>query len=249
MDTILNTLRDTYVVNYSDCDALYEMSVPKMLNLYEDIVGTHTDRMQIGMETVGQKYGVKWVVTKIIMKIDKRPKVADVLRVSTWPHKPGFVRFGRSGVFKNNNGSDCVRFYSDWCILDVKNNKLMKTSTLPSLITDYRTDKAVDKEEVEESIAEYKYVYTKKAMFSDLDANKHVNNVVFAKIALDVFPFKVFDEKQIDYVENEFLEQCFEGDVIDVYLKKIDEYNYSIVEKRGEKDVFRMYVCFKPRNI
>ena len=86
-------------------------------------------------------------------------------------------------------------------------------------------------------------------MFSDLDANKHVNNVVFAKIALDVFPFKVFDEKQIDYVENEFLEQCFEGDVIDVYLKKIDEYNYSIVEKRGEKDVFRMYVCFKPRNI
>lgn len=249
MEEVLNTLRDTYVVNYSDCDVFYEMTIPKMLNLFEDLIGKHTTQMQIDMETVRRNYGVKWVVTKIIMKIDKRPRNTDVLQVFTWPHKPGFVKFGRSGAFKDTKGEDCVRFYSDWCILDVKTDKLLKTSTLPSVISDYRTDKAVDKEELKESDNAFEYVYSKKATFSDLDANRHVNNVAFVKFSLDVFSTSTFDEKQIDYVENEFLGQCYEGDVIDVYLRKINEDTYSILEKRGENAVFRMYVCFKQRNI
>lgn len=249
MGDLLNTLQESYLVNYSDCDAHYEMTVSAMLNLFEDIVGRHTAQMQVDMNTILQKYGAKWVVTKIKVKIDKLPVNTTKIQVSTWPHKPGFVRFGRSGIFADDEGKTYVRFYSDWCILDAKSDKLLKSAALPSLIKGYREDRAIENSDIPEfKREEYKYVYSREMRYSDLDPNRHVNNVMFAKYAFDVFPLALYDEKITDYVEVEFVEQCYEGDKLDFYIANCGQNRYHILEKCGEKDVFRMNVCFKERN-
>ena len=81
-------------------------------------------------------------------------------------------------------------------------------------------------------------VYTKTIRLSELDYNLHGNNIAYIKMATDCFSFDEYSNLNIQVLEMYYTNQCFEGDQINLYKRKIDT-KYIIEGKTAEKSIFR----------
>ena len=67
----------------SMCDENSLMSIPAMLDMFQDTAGIHADSVGIGALELEER-GLFWVVSKIRICISNRPLVQQMLESTTW---------------------------------------------------------------------------------------------------------------------------------------------------------------------
>lgn len=235
MNTVLT---EEYIVKNRDVGFDSCMKPSAILGLFEDLVSVNSRNLGIDLETV-RSYGVKWVITKIILKTKKLPHWGEKLTVSTWPKKPGTIKCERYFTVKNNSGDKIVDISSVWCVLGLEDNKILHASEVRT-----PADAVFSEEEAEtsgiprptsvigEPCFEYKFGY------GDIDVNRHVNNIAYMRLAENVFSFKELEKKHIVGFETDFLAQSFEGEKASVIRRSDGNVVYVSIFVVS-KEVFR----------
>ena len=67
----------------SMCDENSLMSIPAILDMFQDVAGIHADSVGIGALELEEK-GLFWIVSKIRLRIFRRPLVEEKLDAVTW---------------------------------------------------------------------------------------------------------------------------------------------------------------------
>ena len=80
---------DTQVMS-SMCDIDSYMSIPAMLDAFQDIAGIHAAGVGSGSLEL-EEIGLFWVVSKMRMKMLRRPLVGEEIKLSTWILPPDRV--------------------------------------------------------------------------------------------------------------------------------------------------------------
>ena len=106
-------------------------------------------------------------------------------------------------------------------------------------IDEYLTDRAITGSfsQKKEEMCQANVVYTKTVRASDLDINRHVNNISYIKMALDCFDTDALSALDIKSFEMYYISQCYEKEVITLYRK-----GNCIEARRGDTPVFRCTV-------
>ena len=97
-----------------------------------------------------------------------------------------------------------------------------------------------------EEVSAKDLVYQKTIMATDIDLNNHTNNMIYNRIALDAFTVQELKQMSIKEYEIYFVNESYEGEVVDVFKKKVKSY-YYIEGKSGDKTIFRVVIKFKKR--
>ena len=205
----------------SMCDENSRMSIPAMLDMFQDMAGIHAESVGIGALDLEER-GLFWVVSKTRLRINSRPLVQEMLESTTWIQPAERVSCERDWAI-SQNGKQVAYVRSIWAALRRDNFR-------PGHMADFYPDsdfsiappddmpfsRMSKKFEGAETLGEY----TIRSV--DIDRGGHMNNVNYVRAMLGCFTCAQIAEMNIKEIDMQFIKQCYEGDTI-YFVKRPSE--------------------------
>ena len=226
-------------INSSMVDSEHKLKYDAILNIFQDLATAHATQMGMSFIELKEKSNAFWILSKIKFSLDGFIYENQTARCTTWPLEPSLIRFVRDFLITTESGK--VSGTSEWCLLDFDTKGLRKLSSVnyPSeLIHLNKRSNAGDFNRIKIDVFNQDLCYEYKAVFCDIDCNNHVNNVSYAKMALNCFTPKEFSDCNFKSFEIQFISQIYFNDVIKIYKKNIENGVY-IEGVCNDKTVFK----------
>lgn len=178
-----------------------------------------------------------WVLSRVIVQMDKYPKWKDEIEIKTWPKgKDGFFALRDFEVYLN--GKVIGKVASSWLILDQKSRRPRKLDDfnfvhenfIQESVLERKPDKIIFKGELTEKD-------NRKVYSSDLDVNKHVNNATYVRWILDSYYSD--NRKLISEFEINFISELMLNDRFNVYSFMDGADTFYALKNEELKDICR----------
>ncbi len=200
-------------VRFSETGEDGHLSPGGVIDYFQDCSTFHSQAVGGGPEELF-KDNRAWIINYWQVEIFDLPKLGDKITVETWPH--AFRKFigNRNFVLKNEAGDVCARADSIWALYDMKKN-------FPSVMSQeeidlYEVEPRLDMEEKPRKIrvsGDFEKCGSFTAMRDRLDANYHVNNGQYIKLAYNYVPM----DHKISSIRVEYKVSIKQGDKVDVF--------------------------------
>ncbi|VYT82481.1 acyl-[acyl-carrier-protein] thioesterase [Clostridium tertium] len=204
-----------YNINIYDVDSNYKCKYSSLMNYLWDVVVSQSD--SLGETDNGLVNNCIWVLLKYDLNIIEYPKFRDTITVET--DIVGIKRlYGyRSFTIKDSNENILISGLSTAILIDFEKRKPVKISSEQCKV--YGIEK-----ELEENfplddflnISTAKYSKNYSVRYSDIDSNKHVNNVKYMDIAIDTLPREIINNYEISNIKVLFKKEATDGVTLDV---------------------------------
>lgn len=202
--------------SYFDCND--KLKPTSIFNLFQDVACVNGEQLGVGFTEMLNK-NLYWVLSRVKYDIIIAPKVDEEVFVETWPCEKGRIDFDRDFLIKNLNGEVLIMGTSKWCVISTITRSLERTDNViynsPCLTIRNYTEKFVKTESLPLG-DNPDFVHT--VTFSEIDHNKHLNNVNYATYVTNTLTDYYFNHLQIN-----FISECKLGDEIKVFKKQTDE--------------------------
>jgi medium-chain acyl-[acyl-carrier-protein] hydrolase len=227
-----------YFIHYYDTNQKLKLSISSLMNFFEDLAFLQSEDREIGMDYYAQK-NVAWLLHQFEIRIKEYPKFKDKVVLRTIP--TSFLRFYAHRSFDMFNESDDIIISADtiWIFVDMITRK-------PKSVTEdlYKGYCITPGKNVLPKLAEPRKLTTIdfekefRIRFSDIDVNKHVNNVSYVLWALEALPEELLQQKDIELVRIIFRKELIYGSKIKSCVQVLNEEGsaitlHSIVDNEG----------------
>ncbi|KAM7268589.1 hypothetical protein ACFE04_010755 [Oxalis oulophora] len=167
------------------------------------------------------KHNLIWIVSKLIVEIDNYPCWDDVLEVDTWLRPYGKIGVQKDWTIRNLITGKLHARARSFCMMMNENTR--RLSKIPDEVRGEISQIFLKKKEVDQKftiakldkLVDAKYIKGNlKAKRSDLDMNKHVNNVKYANWMLEAIPEQVSKDYQLSTITLEYKRECGASETI-----------------------------------
>lgn len=197
----------------SMCDENSLMSIPAMLDMFQDLAGIHADSVGIGALELEER-GLFWVVSKTRLRINKRPLVQEMLEATTWIQPAERVSCERDWAL-SKDGEQLAYVRSIWAALRRDNFR-------PGHMADFYPDSDFGLAPPDDTpftrmgknFDGAEFIGDYKIRSVDIDRGGHMNNVNYVRAMLGCFTCAQLAEMDIKELDMQFLLQCYEGETI-----------------------------------
>ncbi len=203
----------------AECDINKLMSLANVMRHAQQMGSDHLHELGIGYNQM-YKDGMVFVVSKMLITINRRPTFGEDLKLTTLPKKPKGAQFIRDTIFETQAGEKLMEVSIAWLLVDPTTHRILR----PSAFDVYGLEMLPNDEEY---ITGYKIrkpaqsgiLHMRQVKYSDLDYNHHVNNSIYANIVCDLIPQEAMLHKEIAsfgilYQKEAVINQVIELEVI-----------------------------------
>ena len=223
-----------YFIGYRDVNINEELTNTGLLAFLENNAGKHSSL--VGNNLISDVH--TWMLLYWKVKVIKRPKFNDIIKVKTWSRKiEKFYAFRDFEVYDKNNEIIAIAS-SKWVYLDMEKGKIVKVPE--ETATSYDSEEIYSFEEGKRDFIKLKEPEKSESMIefpiirSMIDSNKHLHNIYYMDMAKEVLPKEVYEQKElrefeimykkeIKYGENPKVFYSFENNSHIITIKSNDE--------------------------
>lgn len=218
-------------VRYSEVGMDDHLTLDAVLKYFQDCAVFQSEDVGCGLEALKGNQMV-WFLSSWQICIGEYPKVADRIKVSTWPHAFRKMMGERNHTISTPEGKVLAWGNSNWVMMDTVRQR--PTLVPEELIARYDLEEpypmqyaarkiTLPKEGREEEPIEITRAY--------LDSNNHVNNAKYVQIAEDYLP----DDFMIQELRVEYKRQALLGDLIcPLTARTEDEWLIALNNEKGQ---------------
>lgn len=207
----------------------------------QEIAEDHAASVGLGRVDLVDTMGFGWVLTRMHVQMKQYPRLAETIRVSTWPLKPTRLTFLRHFMFHNDRGEELGRASSQWVLFDIKDRILRRTSVLGDYPHDPNAEGVLPEPGKIILPKEMDKQCTRKVLYSDVDMNGHMNNTKYLNWMCELFSSDYLRRRRMHDIRINYIAEAYIDQEIDLYLQEGDGGHY-ICGKTGDKTVFDAYV-------
>lgn len=225
MDTRFNK---DYQINIYDVDTNLQCKFSSIVNYLWDIVISQSE--SLGETSNGLVHNCAWVLLKYDIKIYEYPKFKDIINVET--EVLGVKKFYglRAYTIRNSEGKILAEVVSVALLIDIEKRRPMRIAPdqyeLYGLKGDIKEDVVLD-DLIKVENKDYARDYLTR--FSDIDSNKHVNNLKYMEMAMDTLPFEILDKYELARLKVLFKKETTYGDTVHVSSQVIENKDNKLV--------------------
>lgn len=169
----------------SDCNERRELKLSSLLRMIEEISIADTTRLHMGREkTLDQ--GLLWVISRLVIKIDRLPLYDESVQLITYPEKREHVLFPRYYVLKNPLGKTLAEAEALWTLIDQRTRKPVNPTEHGIVIRAFPFSKESDLNPLIHPLSIQEYS-ERKVLPSELDLNGHLTNTRYADWYVDLY--------------------------------------------------------------
>lgn len=193
-----------------------------------------------------EKYKAFWVFTKTRLRFYRRPDWREEISASTFPVDNEGFRTHVNTVLKDKDGKILIAADQEACVLDLEKHRPLKLTTLPYPKENFPKSQVDGHfEKFSAGICEDDFAYSQVIRSQHIDMSRHMNNIEYIKLALNVFTDDFLESHEAKTLEVHYTGESKEGQTLRVYRK--DNGAKTFVEiKEGEslRLVFEMVIEF-----
>lgn len=201
-----------FQVRTFDVDYSGRLKLRAFLNFLQEAAAEHAFRLGVAMDVMAQK-NLVWILSRYHILLSRYPVLGGVLSVKTWPS----VRAGTFTLreFEVTDAQGLVlQATTSWLALDIQKKRPV---SIGDMVPDFPlfSKRAIEDDfkplpVVERIDLEMKF----PVLQSDLDINRHVNNVVYIQWAVENVPEDVLFDSRPAEIEINYRAEAFYGDRI-----------------------------------
>ena len=197
-------------IRYSECDSEKRLSVPALINYFQDCSTQQSEDIGMGFSYT-EPLKCVWVLAAWQVIVHRMPALGEKVEIGTLPYDfKGFLGL-RNFFMKGSDGELLAIANSQWTLLSTETMKPMKPTEKmlecyavePRLEMDYAGRKIAVPEDVQQ-------MESFQVLRTHLDSNNHVNNSQFISMASAYIPM----DRQIYEFRAEYKMQAHLDDVI-----------------------------------
>jgi acyl-ACP thioesterase len=206
--------RESWTVGGFDTGPGATVTPAGLCRILQEAAGHHAEHLGCGVESLLAE-GRAWALGKFAVKIESLPKLGHVVETTTWPcRRTAGIRAWRDFEMRDEAGRLVACATSMWFILDLEARRPVRLPAgllameLPEHLADVEPAASVT------PAGEASHEWLTQVVWSDLDENRHANNVRYLEWSLDTLPAEIHERRALREIHIEFAAEALLGDAI-----------------------------------
>lgn len=187
-------------VRYSEIDHRGTMTLPALINYFQDCTTFHSEAAGLGMEQL-KKDKKAWVLSYWQVMVERYPKLNEKIAVGTFPTKFKGLFGNRNMYMLDEEGRRIACANSIWVFMDLEKGRPSKPSA--EYIEPYGIGTPLDMPYEDRKIerpSEGRTCEPFPVRRYHIDTNEHVNNCQYVQMALEMLPGDIsVHQLRVDY--------------------------------------------------
>lgn len=209
-------------LRFCECDFNKKAKVSTILCHLADVAGlAYADKGYSHAWLWEQK--TVFLLSRVSLHINRTPKADEILKINTWEHSTKGVQFNRLFEIFDTNNQSIIQSKTQWVLTNPHTRTILKPKEFTGIMH-LHPEKDVDVLECGKFKIplEMDYVGERKIVYSDIDANGHVYNAVYASIASDFLDNTDIHKDIADFRIN-FKKEALLGETMKIYRMKNED--------------------------
>ncbi len=222
----------TFCVGFRDTGKSNTLTNRAFLSFLEDTGGLHSEHAGLGINDIPRTH-LSWILIGWNLRIFRRPKYGENIRIVTWGKDFGKVHALRDFEVYDSENNLIAIATSKWALCNTETRRL--TRVTQEVIDAYtlETKSAYGDEEISfsleaDSSEPPQNVFNYTILRNNIDINNHVHNLYYLDLAYEALPEEVYLNSDFNNVEIFYKKECSLGNKIKCgyYFKNNAHYVY-----------------------
>ena len=205
-----------YCVDPQHVDFTLCATIPALGNSILNTAGVDAHSKGFGVDVL-QSDNHSWVLSRMAMEFDRRPKQYTDYTVSTWINEYGRVLSTRNFTLCDADGAEFGRAVTQWAMLDLEN----RTAVDLSHVGDTHAEAIVHAPSPTEKPRKIRAVTPTlhaehRVVYSDIDFNRHVNTMRYIEMMCDLLPLELLTREAPIRLDIHFLHESRYGQTLTI---------------------------------
>lgn len=187
-----------------------------------------------------------WVLTRMNIVLNRYPKNDTEINVHTWVTDVNKLFTERCFAFEDHEGNYFGFARSLWAAIDLETRRPTNLLEMEGM-KGYLTEKPCPIASASKIplMKDTELSDSFEVKYSDIDINKHLNSIKYIEHFVDTFPLSMYEGKEINGFEINYITEGRYGTRLDIFKKEIEENVYILEMKDNEKVICSSRITWK----
>jgi len=238
---------DKFEIHSYEIDLKRRLKVSALNRYMQEAAWKHAEQLGFGYTNLIMKK-LTWVLTRMIIQVEKLPLWGETIEVITWPSgRDDFFAY-RDFQFFRTDYTEFGRATSSWCVISLQDRRpqtmasvaLSKYPQVKELMFADRPEKIQSLESTESEWRTY-------VGYQDLDVNEHVNNVRYLDWIMETYPLDFLKARQLHRLEINYLAEALYAKEVVVFNQQISdsEFRHAIRQIDNQTEICRAKIIWQ----
>tara|TARA_R110001583_G_scaffold16041_9_gene65191 strand:- start:803 stop:1555 length:753 start_codon:yes stop_codon:yes gene_type:complete len=216
--TDLSKYSQDFTIGSFDSDWHGNAKLTSICNYLQEIAATHVDKIGQGISDLSLNNHA-WVLSRMRIKIIRHAKWKETIRIETFPTGIKGLFGARDFRILDTDDQVIALASSYWLVVDLETHRPLRPHDIVKHMPIGNYTEVFEEElgKLTPLTQEAELIEEIKIHYSDIDINRHVNNVKYLKWLIDAFPQETLTEKPISELEINFLHELKLGEHIMIF--------------------------------
>jgi len=221
---IVDVWHESIPVRFGAIDKSDRLTLNSIFNYFQEAAISHADNLGVGREEMAHT-GQLWILSRMSVIVKKRPKYCEKISVRSWPRGWEKLFAIRDYEIKDSTDTAVVSARSAWLIVDIeKHRPLRPQSVMDNMPLNEGLNALTPEDCGAAGLPErnnLQKITERKALYTDLDFNGHVNNVKYIQWIEDTLDLTLLENTEKMRFDINYLNEIMGGDSAELFSAPI----------------------------
>ena len=215
--------QETFPVRFGAIDRSDTLTLDSMFQFFQEAAICHAENLGVGREDMART-GQVWILSRISVQVNRRPNYRETITVRSWPRGWEKLFAIRDYDIWGKYDVPAVSARSGWLIVDMeKRRPLRPQSVMDSLPKNEGVDALTWGPIGLEERGNLQKTGERKALYTDVDYNGHVNNVSYIQWIEDALDPQLLEKANRMRFDINYLSEILSGETVEILSAPFDD--------------------------
>jgi len=236
---IVDVWQESAPVRFGSIDKSDRLTLDAVFQFFQEAAICHAENLGVGREDLART-GQAWILSRISVLVKRRPEYRENIKIRSWPR--GWERLFaiRNYEIKDKNDTAVVSARSAWLIVDMeKRRPLRPQAVMDNLPKNEGLDSLTTEENGAAALTErgdLQKVMERKALYTDIDYNGHVNNIRYVQWIEDTLDPQLLEKADKLRIDINYMNEIMLGETAELLSAPILGENNAFAFEGRKKD-------------
>lgn len=213
--------QETFPVRFGAIDRSDRLTLSAMFQFFQEAAISHAENLGVGREDMA-KAGQVWILSRMSVQVDRRPGYCQTITVRSWPRGCEKLFALRDYDILDTANTSMVRARSGWIIIDLKTRRPLRPQ---QVVQTMPQNEGLDALALSSGLTQrggLAKTGERKALYTDVDYNGHVNNVRYVQWIEDVINPQLWEKADRIRLDLNYLNEILSGDTAEIWSSPLE---------------------------
>ncbi|MCL2271980.1 MAG: thioesterase [Treponema sp.] len=239
---LVNVWQETFPVRFGAIDRSDRMTLDAVFRFFQEAAISHAENLNVGRDEMIQT-GQGWVLSRMSVRVDRRPDYYETVTVRTWPQGWEKLFVIRNYEILDKNNTAIIRASSAWLVVDIEKRRPLRPQAVLTNMPGNEELEALSYENGDaplSSLAErdsLQKIIERKALYTDVDYNGHVNNARYIQWIEDTLDPKLLETAGKMRFDINYLNEILGNETVGIHCAQIEDNIFAFEGRKIEKEL------------